>query len=274
LRTHTKDGNRRFASTLAKIGIIALFLVDTGCAVPGRGYLVAPIIRGVFEGGGVLGEGEFLVLRVRHRENPILFANQRRQLDANGRFEFEPSHLEVAGHELAKNYLVWLELVADGERELLWRTTFSRHEVSGPIDLECQLDRPVAHGQACRVRHGSQHPWLVAAGARTFAEDCASCHGADGRGRSAATAPPHVPDLTRLSARRNGVFDRDEIAEWIEGRSIPTAHGSRAMPIWGKRLSEESRRYSHPDEIVAIKLDSLMVYLESLQDDREGKGKR
>ena len=55
-------------------------------------------------------------------------------------------------------------------------------------------------------------------------------------------------------------FDRVEIAEWIEGRSTPMAHGSRVMPVWGERLSEEFERYSEGDDLIGATLDPVLAY--------------
>jgi hypothetical protein len=41
------------------------------------------------------------------------------------------------------------------------------------------------------------------------------------------------PSLRTLAARRNGVFDVNEIVKIIDGRDMPRAHGTREMPIWG-----------------------------------------
>ena len=73
------------------------------------------------------------------------------------------------------------------------------------------------------------------------------------------------PDLRLIAARRDGRFDRVEIAEWIEGRSTPMAHGSRVMPVWGERLSEEFERYSEGDDLIGATLDPVLAYLESIQ---------
>ena len=74
------------------------------------------------------------------------------------------------------------------------------------------------------------------------------------------------PDLTRIAERREGRFDPDAIARWIEGRSAPEAHGDvRTMPIWGERLSQEYARYARGEELIGAKLDPIVAFLESIQ---------
>ena len=72
-------------------------------------------------------------------------------------------------------------------------------------------------------------------GKAEFQSSCASCHGADGRGKGPVSGllkvPP--PDLTILAKNNNGVFPTNAIYETIYGSKIISAHGTREMPIWG-----------------------------------------
>jgi len=75
----------------------------------------------------------------------------------------------------------------------------------------------------------------VKMGAADYQNFCAACHGKDARGNGPVamelkTAPP---SLRKLAARRNGVFDAEEVVKIIDGRDMPRAHGTREMPIWG-----------------------------------------
>jgi hypothetical protein len=81
---------------------------------------------------------------------------------------------------------------------------------------------------------------------------------------SASLSPP-PPDLARIAARHGGRFDRARIAEWVEGRTLLPAHGSREMPIWGEALSAEFDRYAEGDALIGATLDPILAYLESLQ---------
>ena len=71
-------------------------------------------------------------------------------------------------------------------------------------------------------------------GRTAYLENCASCHGADGKGdgpaaRGLTTAPP---DLTTISARNDGTFPRDQVMSTIDGLDRG-AHFSAAMPEFG-----------------------------------------
>jgi hypothetical protein len=68
-----------------------------------------------------------------------------------------------------------------------------------------------------------------------------AAHGArapDLRRRAAAPGlDPKPADLRRIAARRGGIFPEIEIRSVIDGRDPIAAHGSREMPIWGKRFA-------------------------------------
>jgi len=237
------------------------------CATPGKPYLVAPAVAGVIRGSEVPAGDVQLRLTVMHRESPTLFDRKEERLYPDGEFYFDQTQLVIAGHEYRKDYRVYLYLRDGDEDRVIWRTVLSRPAVAGLIQLDCDLDRPIAQGQPCWVDNPLQHPWLVKEGERTFQRLCAGCHGDDGDGdvstvEDLAAMPP---DLRLIAARHDGRFDRAEIAEWIEGRSIPMAHGSRVMPVWGERLSEEFERYSEGDELIGATLDPVLAYLESIQ---------
>lgn len=105
--------------------------------------------------------------------------------------------------------------------------------------------------------------------ARTlYVENCASCHGDDGRGggpaaRGLAVAPP---DLTTIAARNGGVFPTDQVMSTIDGLDRG-AHFSAAMPEFGagdlgETVIVEEDGLGTP---VPINLLLLTQYLESIQ---------
>lgn len=100
-----------------------------------------------------------------------------------------------------------------------------------------------------------------------FADYCASCHGADGRGNGQLAASLNVtpPDLTTLSARNGGEFPLVAVMSQIDGYS----RGSGAMPEFGALLLEDRTvlvetspgiQTPTPERLVA-----MARYLEGLQ---------
>lgn len=76
-------------------------------------------------------------------------------------------------------------------------------------------------------------------GKSEFLSSCASCHGADGKGKGPMSGLLKVApsDLTVLASNNKGVFPTDALYQTINGsRSVP-AHGTREMPIWGERFN-------------------------------------
>ena len=212
-----------------------------------------------------------MVLVVIHRDTPALHARQEAALASDGRFRFEPVFLDVAGHEFSKRYRVYLHLRSGGSDRVIWRAELSRLADEAPIPLACDLARPVALGEVCRVTDPLGQPWLLAAGKSHFERLCARCHGADGTGAGASAAPRDAPeparppDLTRIAERQGGRFEHDRVAAWIEGRSLSASHARGGMPVWGERLSNQFERYAEGDELIGATLDPIVAYLESLQ---------
>ena len=82
-------------------------------------------------------------------------------------------------------------------------------------------------------------------GKQAYEVQCAICHGMDAKGNGFYTASLKVapPDLTSLSKKNGGVFPVDRITKIIDGRTEVAAHGSRDMPIWGKRWAAAAAEY-------------------------------
>lgn len=105
-------------------------------------------------------------------------------------------------------------------------------------------------------------------GARLFVENCALCHGADGRGAGeiAAGLQPAPADLTRIAARNGGVFPRVQVLSAIDGYT--RMEPGEEMPEFGLLL----RGPTVPVDTgagdltpVPRPLAAIMVYLESIQ---------
>ncbi len=104
-----------------------------------------------------------------------------------------------------------------------------------------------------------------ATGAREFAIQCAACHGKDGRGdgpiHDALSRRPS--DLTLLSRNNGGAFPETVVYQIIDGRRPVDFHGTRDMPVWGRRfdLAGDS------EPAIEARIDRLIQYLESIQQD-------
>jgi mono/diheme cytochrome c family protein len=108
---------------------------------------------------------------------------------------------------------------------------------------------------------------LAGPGQALFVRHCAVCHGRSGTGdgpfRGVLTVPP--ADLTRIAARRGGVFPADEIAAFVDGRFVPKAHGTREMPVWGRWLGQPMAPGVEPDDVTRGEILAIVTYLETLQ---------
>jgi mono/diheme cytochrome c family protein len=76
-------------------------------------------------------------------------------------------------------------------------------------------------------------------GKAEFLSSCASCHGADAKGKGPVSEQLKVPppDLTVLARNNNGVFPTNAVYEIMYGSKTVPAHGTREMPIWGERFN-------------------------------------
>jgi len=103
-------------------------------------------------------------------------------------------------------------------------------------------------------------------GSDTFVTHCAACHGMQGEGDGpvAATMRVTIPNLRTLSQRSGGVFPRDVVASYIDGRQLPAAHGDRYMPVWGDVFDATARVVSGA-EVAPQRIDAVVSYLQELQ---------
>ena len=101
-------------------------------------------------------------------------------------------------------------------------------------------------------------------GKARFAERCAVCHGANAKGDGpfAALLAKKPPDLTTLAARHQGSFPFDKVYDTVDGRSMPLAHGSRDMPIWGRDI--KGKGLGAETEVRGQLLETV-IYLRSIQ---------
>jgi hypothetical protein len=73
------------------------------------------------------------------------------------------------------------------------------------------------------------------------------------------TAPS---DLTRITARNNGMFPLAKVRRIISGEdSLGAGHGTKEMPVWGPIFSQVSWDL----DLGRVRIDNLARYLETLQ---------
>jgi mono/diheme cytochrome c family protein len=111
----------------------------------------------------------------------------------------------------------------------------------------------------------SAAPRLPPSGALTFATHCAACHGEFGAGDGpvAETLNVAVPDLSTLTVRY-GQFPADAVASRIDGRNMPSAHGSGAMPVWGS-VFDVTASIVPGAQSSQQRIDALIAFLRELQ---------
>ena len=106
-------------------------------------------------------------------------------------------------------------------------------------------------------------------GLTEYQRSCAVCHGIDAKGKGimADTLKKKPADLTNLSKRNGGHFPHQRVYQTIEGLDQLEAHGTREMPIWGKKYRDEARS-KFDDEYLYLRgrMFELIIYLQSVQE--------
>jgi mono/diheme cytochrome c family protein len=107
-------------------------------------------------------------------------------------------------------------------------------------------------------------PSYVPSGKAMFKQYCASCHGADAKGRGPATPTlnTRVPDLTTLTKRHDGKFPYEYVESVLHFGPGFSAHGSQEMPVWGP-IFQYLENYN--EAAVRQRIKNLCDYIESLQ---------
>jgi mono/diheme cytochrome c family protein len=119
-------------------------------------------------------------------------------------------------------------------------------------------------GLPCRSLDGSQDKGDATAnkGQVLYAQYCRSCHGDKAKGDGPAASALKVPptDLTQIAKKYNG-FPTDTVMDLIDGERYAIGHGSREMPVWGRRF----RRSPGGEKGTQSEIVLLTRYLESIQ---------
>jgi mono/diheme cytochrome c family protein len=118
-------------------------------------------------------------------------------------------------------------------------------------------------------------------GKSEFQSSCASCHGADAKGKGPVSGQLGTPpsDLTTLAKNNNGVFPTNAVYETIYGSKTIPAHGTREMPIWGERFNpivnlphyvdpyywQKAGPQQSPEVVVRTRILAVIDYLNRIQ---------
>ncbi len=113
---------------------------------------------------------------------------------------------------------------------------------------------PPKNSLAAQAQRGEVH----------FKKYCVSCHGDDGRGVRVDTLKSLPANLRTINSRRKlNKFPVQQIARMIDGTTMPNAHGSREMPVWGEVFAKEEELDKRE---IKGKVSEIIAYLISIQD--------
>lgn len=132
-----------------------------------------------------------------------------------------------------------------------------------------------ALGAALTPYAASAESLAVNLGKIEYRSNCASCHGAEGKGDGPMADQLTVApaNLQMISKNNGGVFPFDRVYDLVDGRDTLRAHGPSEMPIWGEDYAVDAATMSgqrdanrHSIEAaVAGRVLSLVYYLRSIQ---------
>jgi mono/diheme cytochrome c family protein len=134
------------------------------------------------------------------------------------------------------------------------------------VGAQSSLAIVVIAGLVCGIARAEDTHKAVTA-EHLYQVSCSGCHGREGRGDGPVSPflTVDVPDLTRIAARRGGVFPEEEIFRIVDGQADLRSHGPRHMPVWGYEFFGDD-----PDDEVAHRqaldlVKRLVEYLRSIQ---------
>lgn len=110
-------------------------------------------------------------------------------------------------------------------------------------------------------------------GKQEFMDNCAACHGADGRGNGplGELLRKSPPDLTLLAKKNQGVLPINRLYTVVDGADVPS-HGTRDMPVWGREYKieaaqqlREARGQYDSAALVRARVLVLLEYISRIQ---------
>lgn len=114
---------------------------------------------------------------------------------------------------------------------------------------------------SCQQKNLEGH--ALASGEELYVSYCMICHGEQGNGSMAELLTVQPPDLTKISARRNGEFPEEELYKIIDGRQMMQGHGTRDMPIWGLTFKNSEKLKN--EKQVKENIERIVEYLKTIQ---------
>ena len=113
------------------------------------------------------------------------------------------------------------------------------------------------------VMAGQTSPPGGESGSALFYNNCASCHGRDGKGNGPLGQVLSIrpADLTIIAKRTGGKFPAEKIYDLVDGRNPAVrGHGGPDMPVWGEVFAARGSAAS-----VKQRVNALVKYIETLQ---------
>ena len=96
-----------------------------------------------------------------------------------------------------------------------------------------------------------------------YLENCATCHGVNGMGNGPLSDEliKKPTDLTVLAKENGGSFPETMVYQIIDGRRVILSHGTREMPIWGKRF----KTIDGNEQAIDSRISKIIEYIENIQ---------